>query len=229
MKTFAFIFARGGSKGLPRKNILNLGGIPLVAHSILIAKKIPAISRIFVSTDDQEIAAVATKYGAEVIDRPKELAKDETPEWLAWRHAIEWLVAKGVNFDRFISLPATSPLRNIDDINRCFGQLDDETDIVVTITETSRSPFFNMVRKENGYVKLLVDVEESYSRRQDVPEAFDMTTVAYVARTEFIIQNDSIFQGKVKSVLIPSERSIDIDTKFDFDIAEMLIKKKNKE
>jgi len=228
MNTFAFIFARGGSKGLPKKNIRNFNGKPLLAYSILIAKQLTGVSRVFVSTDDKEIADVGVEYGAEIIDRPEELAKDDSPEWLAWRHAIEWLEGRGEDFDRFLSLPTTSPLRSTDDIDNCLNQLDDNTDMVVTVTETSRSPFFNMVRKEGEYVRLLVDSEDVYSRRQDVPKAFDMTTVAYVTRPKFILDNNAIFQGKVKSVFIPNERAIDIDTQLDFDIAEFLMKK-NKE
>tara|TARA_B100000929_G_scaffold199611_1_gene158528 strand:+ start:637 stop:1323 length:687 start_codon:yes stop_codon:yes gene_type:complete len=227
MKTFAFIFARGGSKELPGKNIRNLNGVPLLAHSILKAKKVKSISRVFVSTDDEAIAKVAIRYGAEVIERPVELAGDNSPEWLAWRHAIEWLGARNEVFDKFISLPTTSPLRSVVDINNCLDKLDNETDIVVTMTETSRSPFFNMVREDNEYIKLLIDVEKSYSRRQDVPKAFDMTTVAYVLWPKFVMENDGIFQGRVKSVVIPNERAIDIDTKLDFEIAELLIRKKN--
>jgi N-acylneuraminate cytidylyltransferase len=228
MKTFAFIFARGGSKGLPGKNILNLAGIPLLAHSILLAKKIKSISRVFVSTDDSKIANVAIKYGAEVIIRPTELAGDNSSEWLAWRHAIESLHENNEFFDKFISLPTTSPLRNVNDINKCLNRLDSNTDIVITTTEASRSPFFNMVKNDNGNVRLLIETEELYLRRQDVPKAFNMTTVAYVSRPDYILKRDGIFQGRVKSVLIPSERAIDIDNKFDFEIAELLMKKRDK-
>ena len=197
----------------------------MLAHSILQAQRVEAITRIFVSTDDRDIADVGLEYGAEIIKRPSKLAQDNTPEWFAWQHAIQWLDNKGESFDHFISLPTTSPLRSVHDINSCLNKLDSETDIVITVTETSRSPFFNMVRDEQEYVKLLVDVDKVYSRRQDIPESFDMTTVAYVTRPEFIINNSSIFQGRVKSVMIPNERAIDIDTQFDFDIAEYLIKR----
>ena len=94
MKTFAFIFARGGSKGVLGKNIRNLGGKPLLAHSIITAQNIDEISRIFVSTDSQDIAEVGIKYGAEIINRPVELAQDDSPEWLSWWHAIKWLEAR---------------------------------------------------------------------------------------------------------------------------------------
>ena len=226
MKTFAFIFARGGSKGVPGKNIRNLGGMPLLAHSIITAQSVDEISRIFVSTDDQDIADVGIKYGAEVISRPTEFAQDDSPEWLAWLHAVEWLESKGELFDRFLSLPATSPLRNKGDVIKCLNLLDKQTDIVVTMTDTSRSPYFNMVSKEGECIKLLAKSEKGYSRRQDVPLAYDMTTVAYVTRPDFIKNNNKVFDGQVKAVLIPKERAIDIDDEIDFKMAEMLIKEK---
>ena len=226
MKTFAFIFARGGSKGVPGKNIRILDGKPLLAHSIMVAQDIVEVSRIFVSTDDQDIADVGIKYGAEIINRPTELAQDDSPEWLAWLHAIEWLESKGEYFDRFVSLPTTSPLRNKSDVINCLNLLDKQTDVVVTMTDTSRSPYFNMVTEENSYIKLLNESKEDYSRRQDVPLAYDMTTVAYVSRPDFIKNNNKIFDGKVKAVIIPKERAVDIDDEIDFKIAEMLMKEK---
>ena len=226
MKTFAFIFARGGSKDVPGKNIRNLGGKPLLAHSIMIAQNIDEISRIFVSTDDQDIAEVGIKYGAEIIERPVELAQDDSPEWLSWLHAIKWLEARGEFFDCFVSLPTTSPLRNKTDVVNCINLLDKQTDIVVTISETSRSPYFNMVNKEEDYIKLLIEGEKSYSRRQDVPLAYDMTTVAYVAHSDFIKNNNKIFDGRVKAALIPKERSVDIDDEIDFKMAELLMRER---
>ena len=229
MKTFAFIFARGGSKGVPGKNIRNLGGKPLLAHSIIMAQNIDEISRVFVSTDDQDIADIGAKYGAEIIERPSELAQDNSPEWLAWLHAIRWLESKNIFFDCFVSLPTTSPLRNKIDVVNCINLLDKKTDIVVTISETSRSPYFNMVSKEGDDIKLLIEGEKSYSRRQDVPIAYDMTTVAYISRPSFIKNNNKIFDGKVKAVLIPKERSVDIDDEIDFKIAELLMKERQEE
>ncbi len=224
MNTFAFIFARGGSKGLPGKNIRYLNGKPLLAYSIEMAQQVDRISRVFVSSDDGDIINVAIDYGAEVIERPKELAQDDTPEWLAWKHAVKWVKEQGNEFDCFISLPTTSPLRNAEDVNACLERLDEETDIVVTVTNTSRSPYFNMVREENDYMKLLIEDNKNYSRRQDTPKAYDMSTVAYVARPEFILNSNKIFDGRVKAVQIPNERAIDIDTKMDFLVAETLLK-----
>jgi len=224
MKIVAFIFARGGSKGIPGKNIRPLAGKPLLAYSIEMAKKVADISRIFVSTDDDKIAQVAVEYGAEVIVRPKELSQDDSPEWLAWRHATEWVENSGFYFDCFLSLPATSPLRNKDDITACLSKFDSQVDMIVTMTETNRSPYFNMItEKKDGYMEPLAADGRKYTRRQDVPEAYDMTTVAYVTSPDFIKRNSGVFDGRVKAVLIPKERAVDIDDEVDFILAETLM------
>lgn len=228
MKIFAFIFARGGSKGVPGKNIRNLDGKPLLAHSILMAQSINKISRVFVSTDDQQIADIGLEYGAEIIYRPSELAQDDSPEWLAWLHAIEWLENKEDYFDCFVSLPTTSPLRNKADVLNCIDMLSEGTDIVITTTNSSRNPYFNMVKEQDGCLKLAIGSDKSYVRRQDVPKIYDMTTVAYVSKPDFIKQNRNIFDGRVRSVLIPKERAIDIDDEIDFKLSEILIKEQNK-
>jgi len=225
---FAFIFARGGSKGLPKKNALELGGIPLIAHSILQARAVGAIARIYVSTDDQELSEIAKKYGAEVIQRPLELASDMTPEIEAWKHAITQLELKGEEFDIFLSLPATSPLRSIADIESCIGALDVDTDAVITVTPASRNPYFNMVVKnEDGNCEIM-NKSSGYSRRQDAPTAYDITTVAYVLRPGHIMAGKGVLEGNVKSVEIPKERAVDIDDIWDFKLAELIYESKKR-
>ena len=91
MKIIAFIFAREGSKGLPNKNIKLLNGIPLIGHSILLAKEIKEIDQVYVSTESSKIKEISLSYGAKIINRPKKLAEDDSPEWLSWRHAINWM------------------------------------------------------------------------------------------------------------------------------------------
>jgi N-acylneuraminate cytidylyltransferase len=225
MRTFAFIFARGGSKGLPGKNIRPLGGIPLLAHSIRLAQAIDRIERIFVSTDDASIAAVALEYGAEVIGRPEELATDTASEWMAWRHAIVHVrETLGLDFDVLLSLPATSPLRNQNDVRSCLDTLRDDVDMVITVTPSARSPYFNMVSEgSDGYVRVVVG-DARFKRRQDAPIVYDMTTVAYVTRPDFVLTHSSLFDGRVKQVIVPKERAVDIDDEFDFRVAEALFK-----
>lgn len=226
MRTFAFIFARGGSKGIPGKNIKEICGKPLLAYAIEIAQQIESIEKIFVSTEDDKIAAVAKEFGADLIPRPIALAQDDSPEWSAWQHAVKWLEERGDNFDIFVSLPPTSPLRNKKDVTQCLTSFNEGTDLVVGITEAARSPWFNMVqKKDNGFIDVLLKNDNSYTRRQETPVIFDMTTIAYVSRPEFIKNATGIFDGKVKGIEIPIERALDIDTEFDFQMAEFLINK----
>lgn len=222
MKTYAFVFARGGSKGVPRKNIRQLVDKPLIGHAITLANHIADIERSFVSTDCPEIAKISESFGATIIPRPIFLAQDNSPEWLAWRHAVKWVHKSVGPFDRFLSLPATAPMRLEEDIRRCSEALDEETDVVVTMTPAKRSPWFNMVKVDKGgYVQTLIEGE--YFRRQDAPEAFDLTTLVYLMRPNFIMTHENLWQGRVRGVLIPQERSIDIDTELDFNIAEFLM------
>jgi len=223
----AFIFARGGSKGLPNKNIKLMNGKPLIAWSILAAIKNERIGRVIVSTDSDEIAEIAKIYGAEVpFMRPKNLALDNSPEILSWRHALEYYrnTYKKLPYG-FVSIPTTSPLRSQADINDCLDLYElKDLDGVITITEAARNPYFNMVTYEkNGLLNLVIQSPRGPARRQDSKEVWDVTTVAYVMNPKFIIAKDYIFLGRIGGVVIPRERAIDIDTAFDFEIAEYLM------
>ncbi|WP_420229171.1 cytidylyltransferase domain-containing protein [Psychrobacter sp. ER1] len=231
MMNYAFIFARGGSKGLPGKNIKKLANKPLICYSIESALSARSISKVFVSTDDANIAAVAQEYGATVINRPQELAADDSPEWLAWRHAIQWVTENYGPFDRFISLPATSPLRSIDDIESAINKLEGtNADLCIAITPANRSPYFNMVtRSSEDSVKLVISPENNVTRRQDAPKVFDITTVVYVSTPEFINTNLGLFSGRVVSIEVPKNRAVDIDDIYDFQLAESIILSRNNE
>lgn len=225
MKNYAFIFARGGSKGLPGKNIKNLAGKPLLHYSIDTALAAPSIDLVFVSTDDVEIVKVAEQGGAIVIERPAELATDNSPEWLAWRHAIEWTVQHYGEFNNFISLPATSPLRSVDDVESAILKKQQQTaDICIAVTPSNRSPYFNMVKKNaGGYIELVNQPDNAVTRRQDAPVVFDITTVVYVSTPDFILNNYGLFSGKVTSIEVPKCRAVDIDDIYDFKLAEAIL------
>lgn len=226
-KTYAFVFARGGSKGVVGKNLRPLGGVPLIGHSILAAKKCDQIDKIFVSTDDFSIAEVAKEFGAEVIERPIELASDDSPEWLSWQHAVSYLEEVGDDFDVFLSLPATAPLRCQEDIENCLSGLTEDIDFVVTMSESSRSPWFNMVIKNGEMVTLLLP-GKGFSRRQETPKTYDLTTVAYVSRPSCIKTAKSIFECRVKGVEVARIRALDIDTEDDLFVAELLFDQRKK-
>jgi len=229
----AFIFARAGSKGLPGKNIRPLGGKPLIAWAIEQAKAVKSIRRIIVSTDSEEIASVAREYGAEVpFMRPEELAQDNSPEWESWRHALHYLQeSEGKLPHAMVSIPATAPLRLSIDIEDCLAMFSKgDCDAVITMTESHRSPWFNMVKaEEDDSISVLMPSNEDVFRRQDTPTVFDVTTVAYVMAPSFVLAKKSLFQGIVRAVEIPVERAVDIDTIYDFDIAEFLMKRRLRE
>jgi CMP-N-acetylneuraminic acid synthetase len=227
MSIVTFIFARGGSKGLPGKNIKPLGGKPLIAWSIEAGLSLKHVNRVIVSTDCPEIAAVAREYGAQVpFMRPPELARDNSPEWLAWRHALNWLQEnEGVLPEVMLSLPTTAPLRSPHDIQRCLDEFaKGGVDAVITVTDSHRSPYFNMVKENpDGTVSLVIPPGNAVTRRQDVPPVYDMATVAYVMYSGFVLAHNSFFSGRVRAVHVPPERSIDIDTLLDFRFAEYLV------
>jgi len=228
MKAIAFIFARGGSKGLPGKNIRPLAGKPLIAWSIEHAFAIKRAERIIVSTDSEEIAVVARQYGAEVpFIRPLDLARDDSPEWLAWRHALNYLLkTTGSLPDVMISVPTTAPLRLPIDIENCLDEYEKyDADVVITVTDAHRSPYFNMVKTNiDGTVGLVNPPQSAIIRRQEAPKVYDMATVCYVVKSEFVMNHNGIFEGMVKAVHVPTERAIDIDTLLDFQIAKSLLK-----
>jgi len=224
--TVAFIFARGDSKELPGKNIRKFGDRPLIAWSIECALSVKAIDQVIVSTDSTEIAEISKRYGAEVpFIRPRELATDESPEWLSWRHALEYVRhSSGALPKAMVSLPATSPLRAVSDVESCLDQFSKGgCDVVVTVSEAHRNPHFNMVKeKSDGTVTLVIE-DSQVSRRQDAPIIRDLATVCYVASPEFVMSHNSIFEGRVKAVNVPRERAIDIDSLLDFQIAEFML------
>jgi CMP-N-acetylneuraminic acid synthetase len=226
MNIVAFIFARGGSKGVPRKNIRPLGDKPLIAWSIATARAVEGISDVIVSTDDPEIQACAIKYGARApFLRPPEISLDDSPEWLAWRHAIDWVENdNGQPIDLFLSIPTTSPFRSPNDIIGVIERFNEGSwDSVICVTEAQRNPYFNMVALDDAGAASLVAGQGESFRRQDTPEMFDITTVGYATSPAYIRRSDGLFKGRVGVFEVPQERSLDIDTEFDFKVAEALV------
>lgn len=225
----AFIFARGGSRGLRNKNILEFAGKPLIAWTIEQALLNPRIERVIVSTDSVEVSQIARAYGAEVpFQRPAELATDTSGELLSWKHALNFLKdTEGAIPKIFLSLPCTAPLRTQIDIDRNLNCLiENKGDLAISVCPSARSPYFNMVHLgSGGQASLAIKSERNISRRQDVPETFDITTVAYSSRAQYVLETDNLLSGKVFASLVDRERAIDIDDALDFEIAEFLFKK----
>lgn len=221
----AFIFARGGSKGVKNKNIREVGGKPLIAHSILCALESSYIARVVVSTDSTDIADVARKYGADVLMRPDDLAADDTPEILAWRHAVDACKKDLAAQKMFISLPATSPLRAPEDVDAAIEKFrQGGCDVLLGISEAHRNPYLNMVTI-NGDDLLEIAISGSNAvRRQDVPDMYDITTCLYVTTPDYVQNCTRLIDGRVGYVMIPPARSLDIDTPFDLYLADLMLK-----
>ena len=222
-----FVFARGNSKGIKNKNLLKFNNTTLLGNAILQARKIKYAKKIFVSTDSIKIKKEALKYKAEVpFIRPKHLSTDTSPEIYAWRHAVDFLNNELDIFpDYIVSVPTTSPLRRTSDINKCLSlAIKNKLDIVFAITSSHKNPYFNMLIEKKGKLKIAIKKNKKISRRQDAPKSFDLTTICYVFKPNYIKSNFNLFSGKVGYVHIPKQRAIDIDDKWDYRIAISLNK-----
>ena len=233
LDTVAVIFARGGSRGIPGKNLKDFAGKPLIGWAIEHTITSGVARRVLVSTDDEQIATVANSFGAETpFIRPASLASDDSPEILSWRHALEFLAKdEGCYPSALLSVPTTSPLRLPEDIYRAVRLFAEKScDLVVTVTPSKRNPYFNMMKMDaNDQLKLVCDFESGgYSQRQAAPRVFDVTTIAYVADPKYIMTCEHLFEGLVRPVEVPRDRSVDIDDIDDFEYAEFLLSRRSK-
>lgn len=227
MKRICTICARGGSKGVPGKNIKLLGGVPLIAHSIKIALESKMFDCIAVSSDSQDILNVAKEYGANaLIERPAEMASDSAGKIPAIRHC--WQEAEVVmkdTFDYLLDLDVTSPLRSVEDIQESIKVFESENaPNLITGCPARRSPFFNMVKLADGkYASLVNSGEKMILRRQDAPQCFDMNASIYIWSREALFHSDQLFYPNTLFYEMPEERSVDIDTELDFKIVSILL------
>lgn len=223
----AWIFARGGSKGVPHKNLRTVSGVSLIGRAVLAAKGVPLIKRVFVSTDSLSIAEEARRYGAEIpFMRPDELAQDISPERLSWAHAVQWERENlGQDaMDVMVVVPVTAPLRQSEDIVACLSKYQEGGyDTVIGVTRSDRHPAFNMVTMDGqtGRVTLVMPCGQGYYRRQDAPAVYNITTAAYVTSPAFVLNEPgSYMKGRVGACELPERCSIDVDSEADFAVAE---------
>ena len=224
------ICARGGSKGVKNKNIKELNGKPLIAYTIEQAKASGLFEHIVISTDSDDIANVAKQYGAEVFfKRSEEMASDTAGKLDVIKDAFE-RSEKYYNktFDYLIDLDATAPLRSVEDIINSFKQFkENNNDNLITAMPSRRSPYFNLVEQDkDGKVYLSKKLDSAVVRRQDAPKSYDMNASIYIWKRDIILNENSIFLEKTGLYVMPEERSIDIDTEFDFKFVEFLMKEK---
>ncbi len=224
----ATICCRGGSKGVPGKNIRLLKGKHLIAYTIEAAKASHLINDILISTDDLQIAEVAKQYGANVpFMRPADLASDTASKWPVFIHAVEtYEKMTGKIVEYLVDLDVTVPLKTREDIDGAIRlALDNpETDVVITGYEPERNPYFNMMEiDENGFAKIVKKGKKPIVRRQDAPQVYSLTPAAYVVKKSALYRFRHWSKARCKIHTIPRERAIDIDTEIDFKIVEFLM------
>ena len=220
-KIIAIIPARGGSKGIPRKNIRVLAGKPLIAYSIEAALKSKYIGKTIVSTEDKEIAEKSREYGAEVIERPRELANDTAPTEPVLEHVVEWLKEhEGYTPDIVILLQPTSPFRTSEHIDEALDIfLNNDYDSLLSVCPSHA--FIWKVREDGAY-PINCDFK-SRPRRQDKELEYKENGALYIMKYETLISNHNRLGGKIRLYIMPEESSIEIDTEFDFWLCEQII------
>jgi CMP-N-acetylneuraminic acid synthetase len=232
MNITCVIGARGGSQGVPGKNIRPLLGKPLIAWSIEQALACPRIRRVVVSTDSPAIAEVARAHGAEVpFMRPAELATSTAGKWEVWQHALQACDAHyaGEPVDLFVDLDCTSPLREVDDISRAIEQFERSpgVDAVFSVCEARKNPYFNMLLvDEDGRLRICKALPKPLVRRQDAPQVLEHVASVYVLSPAYLRRGTGLLSGRTQGYLMAPERSLDIDCEFDFELVEYLMRKR---
>jgi len=223
-KTFlAIIPARGGSKRLPRKNVLDLAGKALIAWSIEAGLNSKYIDEVIVSSDDDEILEVAKKFGANIIQRPDELASDTATTFDAIKHTIE----NSKKYDYIILLQATSPMRNEIHIDEAIKLLESKNvDAVVSVCEMDHSPLWSNTLDESLSMQGFLKDEVLNKRSQDLEKYYRLNGAIYICKTDKLLEEESFFiKENILAYKMDRKSSIDIDEEIDFKMAEVLIEK----
>ena len=228
MKAVCIIPARGGSKGVPKKNIKKINGKPLLGYVIEATKKSKIFEHVIVSTEDTQIARIAKKYGAEVpFKRPKSLATDFAPMDKVLLHAVRTLHQLNYEFDVFVWRDATTPFIKSQDIKKTIQLLKKKkVAIVAGVYRQHLNPYFNIVeRKSDGFLKLCKPLKIKARSRQEAPPVFQLNGL-YVYNTKKFLRIQKTDLSKTLPYEIPVENGLMIDTEFEFDIAKLLIEQK---
>ena len=224
MKTLYVIPARGGSKGIPHKNIKPLAGKPLIGYSIDVARQLAADDDICLTTDDPDIAATAESMGLNVpFLRPASLATDTCGTYEVLIHALDFYRDRGIDYDTLVLLQPTSPMRTADDVRAALALYSLDIDMVVTVKEAASNPYYNCYETDNDGFLHISKGDGGYTRRQDAPKVWEYNGAVYVINVESLRRMPlSAFTRRRMSVM-PAERSVDLDTPVDWLIAEKLI------
>ena len=225
-RVLAMVPARGGSKSVPDKNIRSVGGKPLIAWSIEMARLSTYVDRVIVSTDSAKISEVAVRYGAEVVGRPAHLATDSAIVVDAIRHLIQHVRAHGEHVDILVLLEPTCPLRTSADIDSCLELLTDpkkRLDSVATFKHADLNPH-RAWKIQDGYPTVFVEGAIPWKPRQQLPEAFQLNGAVYAFFCDRLPSDSiSLLFGAMGAVMMPDERSVDIDNALDFTIVEAVM------
>ena len=227
-RIIAIIPARSGSKGLPDKNIRILNGKPLIAYSIDQAHEAGIFDEVFLSTDSQEYANIAVQYGANVpFLRSDKLATDTASTWDCIKEALEQYYTIGKKFDIFVLLQPTSPLRTAQNIVAAIETMMlNNADAVVSVCEAGHSPLWYNTLPDNRSLNGFLRQEILTKNRQELPTFYRINGAVYVVRTEYFLRSQNIYDCNSFAFIMPRENSVDIDTLFDFSIAEHLLMQK---
>lgn len=224
MKPLFVIPARGGSKGIPGKNIKPLGGKPLIAYSVEVARQLAPDSDICVSTDDPAIADVVREMGLEVpFMRPDYLATDNCGTYEVLLHAVKFFEKLGRRYDTMVLLQPTSPLRTADDVRLCLEAYTSDVDMVVTVVEAASNPYYNCYETDADGFLHISKGDGSYVRRQDAPKAWEYNGAVYVINIDSLKQMPLSKFPRRRMVEMERSRSIDLDTPLDWIVAEAVV------
>ena len=228
LKILAVVPARGGSKGIPRKNIRLLGGEPLIGHTLKTAMSVDMIDDLIVSTDDNEISDVAKKYGAEVLNRPSELATVKSSTFSVIKHTVSWLSeTEQWNPEIVVILQPTTPFRKAHHIDGVLDLLiNSKADAVITIRKPDYPPQWMLKLGNEKKLKNLIKGGNQYKRRQDTPLAYQPAGTAYAFRTHLLYEIDTLFPFKdTRGYVVKNEEAINIDTYNDYEMAKIIYEK----
>lgn len=223
----AIIPARGGSKGIPGKNIKLIGGKPLIAWTIDSAIVSKYIDRVIVSTDSDEIASVSKNYGAEIpFKRPAKLATDEASSESVVLHALRWIKKnEGKEYDYFILLQPPLPLRTTKHIDGAIEKIvnDPIAKTLLSITKATTNPYLIEIINKKGYLEDFIERQERIVRRQDIPSIYQINGAIYLIKSKDFLEKKSFYISPMSYYLMSRRSSVDLDDNFDFTLAEFLI------
>ncbi len=224
-KIIAIIPARGGSKGLPGKHIIDLAGKPLIAWTIEASLQSKYITKTVVSSDDKEILKISERYGVATVQRPVELASDTATSESVAKHTIDLLSAKNETFDVLVLLQPTSPLRTSNDIDNALGvMLDTHATAIISVFETDNKILKSFKNGAKGYIEGISNNEYPFMRRQDLPETFMPNGAIYIINIDLFKKYGRLMTNRTSCYVMPVNRSIDIDTVEDVRVAAEVLK-----